>query len=88
MLNVTGCILIFKCGNLISTADIQAHGKYKFITSVAVWNFTFLSVAMVLLVPRFGAYGALFSILAMESLNFLIQNILLRKLQKSNNKDD
>ena len=88
MLNVIGCILIFKCGNLISTAAIQAHGKYKFITSVAVWNFTFLSVAMLLLVPRFGAYGALFSILAMESLNFLIQNILLRKLQKSNNRDD
>lgn len=82
MLNLTGLILMFKCGNLISTAAIQAHGKYKFMTAVAIWNFCFLSVAMLLLVPRFGAYGALLSILAMESLNFIIQSYLLRKLAR------
>lgn len=80
MLNLTGLILMFKCGNLISTAAIQAHGKYKFMTAVAIWNFCFLTGAMLILVPRFGAYGALFAVMAMESLNFIIQNYLLRKL--------
>lgn len=80
MLNIAGLILLFKCGNLITTSGIQAHGKYKFITSIAVWNFCFLVVAMLVLVPKIGAYGALASILLMESINFLLQNYYLKKL--------
>ncbi|MFJ2989761.1 oligosaccharide flippase family protein [Collimonas sp. NPDC087041] len=80
MLNIAGIILIFKCGNLITTSGIQAHGKYKFITSIAIWNFSFLIIAMFILVPRMGAYGALISVLTMEATNFLLQNYYLRKL--------
>lgn len=80
MLNISGIILLFKCGNLITTSGIQAHGKYRFITSVAIWNFSFLMISMFTLVPRMGAYGALLAVLMMETINFLLQNYYLRKL--------
>lgn len=82
MVNIFGFILIFKCGNLITTSCIQAYGKYKFITSIAIWNFCFLSISMIILVPRVGAYGALVAILTMEFINFCIQNYYLNKLLK------
>jgi hypothetical protein len=80
MLNLAGLILVCKCGNLITTASIQARGRYTFITGIAVWNFCFLTAAMFMLVPGRGAQGALIAVLMMEGLNFALQNVYLRQI--------
>lgn len=80
LLLVAAVALTVKCGNLVTTSAIQALGKFKFITLVAFWNFAFLAAAMLMLVPRLGAYGALLAVLAMEAVNFGMQNFYLKNL--------
>jgi O-antigen/teichoic acid export membrane protein len=80
LLIIAGATLAVKCGNLVTTSAIQAHGRFKFITLIAFWNFCFLAAAMMLLVPRFGSYGALAAVFAMELVNFTMQNFYLHKL--------
>lgn len=80
MLNITGIILLFRCGNLITTSGIQAYGNYKWISLISIWNFFFLAALMTIFVPNMGAYGALVSLLIMEGINFLLQNYYLRKI--------
>jgi O-antigen/teichoic acid export membrane protein len=80
LLLVAALALTVKCGNLVTTSAIQALGKFKFITLVAFWNFAFLAAAMLMLVPRLGAYGALLAVLAMETVNFGMQNFYLKNL--------
>jgi O-antigen/teichoic acid export membrane protein len=80
LLLIAALALTVKCGNLVTTSAIQALGKFKFITLVALWNFAFLATVMLVLVPRFGAYGALVAVLAMEAVNFGLQNFYLKNL--------
>jgi len=70
--------------NQLSTAMINAFGKFHYVTVICAVNLVAFLGLSALLLPRFGATGAALSLLGTEGLNTVLQlvtvGVLLRRM--------
>ncbi len=75
-------LFIVRTLNLMLTANLQAMGKNMLVMYLSFWNFVFLCVLIFPLGHLFGFTGVISSVLTMESVNSIIQIVLVMKNKK------
>lgn len=81
VLQILSIALIFRGLNAYMTSVVQAHGQFKKITVIAAVNLSLIACMLLLFVPRFGVLGAAVALLIGEITNTLIQVIVVRHVQ-------
>jgi O-antigen/teichoic acid export membrane protein len=79
IMRVMGGLVIAQSLNQCLTAIIQAHGHFKWMTALSVWNLIAIVTLVALLLPVNGALGVATALLIAEALNAVIQFALSRK---------
>lgn len=69
--------LVVRIANVGCTAVIQAYGRFLWVTKVAAMNVITISALLFVLVPRFGVEGAAAALLIGESVNLVVQSVLV-----------
>lgn len=80
ILYILSLALVVRGVNTTLTAIIQALGYYSRVTIVALGNMIIISLLLWLLLPMYGAIGAALTLLIGETVNTVIQLILLSKI--------
>lgn len=71
------CAMIFASQNQLSSAVVNAAGRFSWIAAIAAMNLVVYAGAASFLVPRYGVTGAGLSTLLMEGINALVQIALV-----------
>jgi len=73
VLRVLSCSLVFMSCNMMSTAIINAMGRYRFLTICGAATLLVNIGLNCFLIPDFGILGASIATVATEAFNFVVQ---------------
>jgi O-antigen/teichoic acid export membrane protein len=79
ILRVLAAAIVFRAVNGYLTSVLHAYGYFARVTAVATWNLLVIVVALLALVPPWGAIGAALSLLIGEMINTIIQASMARR---------